>query len=58
MSRHYKPSCYLEKKCIGRFGIEKIYKWIAYDRWNNEVARAKTKKECMANARANGYVPR
>lgn len=58
MARYCKPSCYLYKKCVGWFGMEKIYKWIAYDGWNNEITRANTKKECMINARAKGYVPR
>lgn len=56
--RPSKPSCYLEKYRTGYFGLEYTYSWIARDNWNNEVARAKTKKECEYKARLNGYTPR
>lgn len=58
MGRQRKESCYLEKKCVGYWGLGYVYKWIAYDTWNHEVARARTKKECEKNARMRGYTPR
>lgn len=52
-----KPRAYLEKYRTGYFGLEYTYRWIATDRWNNQVASGKTRKECETECRRNGYVP-
>ena len=55
--RYRKPRCYLEKCCTGWFGTDLLFYWIARDLWGHEIARAKTKKICIAEARRYGYVP-
>lgn len=56
--RQRKPSCYLEKRCTGWWMLEPVIDWIAFDNWQHEIARAKTKKECERKARLAGYTPR
>lgn len=53
-----KESAYLKRESIGWFGFEPVVKWIARDTWGNWVASGKTRKECEANCRIHGYVPR
>lgn len=52
-----KPRAYLNKYRTGYFGLEYTYRWITKDYWNNLVASGKTRKECEAECRRNGYVP-
>lgn len=52
-----KPRAYMEKKIVGHFCFEPIVEWIAYNYWGNSVAWGKTRKECEAECRRNGYVP-
>lgn len=48
----------IERKRIGWFMLEPEYNWIAYC-YNQQVAQAKTKAECIKMARERGYsVPR
>ncbi len=53
-----KKSAYLKRESIGWFGFELVVKWIARDTWGNWVTSGKTRKECEANCRMHGYVPR
>lgn len=53
-----KESAYLKRESIGWFGFEQVVKWIARDTWGNWVTSGKTRKECEANCRIHGYVPR
>ena len=53
-----KQSAYLTKEIIGHFGFEYIEKWVARDYWGNWVASGRTRKECEAECRIHGYVPR
>ena len=53
-----KPTAWLKKESIGWFGFEQVVKWIARDTWGNWVTSGKTRKECEANCRTYGYVPR
>lgn len=55
--RKRKPRAYLEKQITGRWCLELIDEWVARDYWSHEVARGKTRKECEAKCRENGYVP-
>lgn len=55
--RKRKPRAYLTMEKVGSWQLELIYLWVARDFWGHEVTRAKTRKECEANCRANGYVP-
>lgn len=56
--RPVNQSAYLERYKTGYFMFEPIIEWIARDDFGNEVARAKTKKECQARTRDAGYTPR
>ncbi len=50
-----KPLAILEKRCIGFLELKPVYTWIAINRRSDEIARAKTKKECELLARQAGY---
>ena len=53
-----KPTAWLKQEYVGWFGFEPVIKWIARDTWSNWVASGNTRKECEANCRMHGYVPR
>ena len=55
--RTQKPRVYIAKYRIGYLGLNYTYRWIAKDAWHNQVASGKTRKECEAKCRRNGYVP-
>ena len=53
-----KPQAYVYYRIITEdagktfFGI-----WIAYDMWDNEIARAYSKRDCISFAKKAGYTP-
>lgn len=52
-----KPRAYVEKCRTGYFGLGYTYRWVARDYWNNQVASARTRKECEEECRQKGYIP-
>ena len=55
--RTQKPRAYLALYRNGYFGPGYTFRWIAKDSWGNQVASGRTRKECEAECRRNGYVP-
>ena len=52
-----KPSAYLEKWSF-EYGDHKWNEWIARNDFGNGIAVGRTRKECEADCRRVGYVPR
>ena len=52
-----KPSAYLEKWSF-ECGDHKWNEWIARNDFGNGIAFGRTRKECEADCRRVGYVPR
>lgn len=52
-----KPTAYLAPYITGHFCFEPVTEWLAKDRWENTIARGRTRRECEQEARRAGYVP-
>ena len=51
------PPAYLYRRHIANNKSKRVYAWIAYDLFDNEIARCETKKECIYLAKKAGYIP-
>ena len=58
MRKFAKPTAWIKQECTGWFMLEPSYSWVARDTWGNWVASGRTRKDCEANCRERGYVPR
>lgn len=52
-----KPVAYIAPYITGHFCFEPIRSWIGKDAWGSAVGRGRTRRDCEADCRRNGYTP-
>lgn len=53
-----KPTAWIDRERTGYFMLEATAAWVGRDTFGNEIARARTRKDCEQDCRWKGYTPR